>query len=98
MMSPTTAALPGQTAALKQPSAHTPTRGLVSGGGRQLFAGMTATLSAELQGTVAHDLVADIVQAILDEGRRDGHQLAAEPTAHEARRRLQRLIRARSSR
>lgn len=70
----------------------------MSDDGRQLLAGMTATLSAELEGTLARDLVADIVQAIIDEGRRDGQQPAAESTTHEARQRLQRLIRARSSR
>jgi len=67
----------------------------VSGDGRQLVAGMTATLSAELEGAVAHDLVADIVKAILDESRRDGQEPAAESTTREARQRLQRLIRAR---
>lgn len=91
-----TAAWPGQTAALQHAAEQSPARDLMSGRGRHLGAGMTATLSAELEGTVARELVADIVQAILDEGRRDGQQLAAESTTHEARQRLQRLIRARS--
>ena len=65
---------------------------------RQLSAGMTATLSAELEGRVAHDLVADIVRAVLDEGRQDTQDRAVESTMLEARQRLQRFIRARSSR
>src|SRR5680860_1793562 len=44
---------------------------------RQLSAGMIATLSAELEGKVAPDLVADIVQAVLDEGRNDTPDRAA---------------------
>jgi hypothetical protein len=65
---------------------------------RQLSAGMTATLSAELEGRVAHDLVADIVRAVLDEGQQDAQDRAVESTMLEARQRLQRFIRARSSR
>jgi hypothetical protein len=65
---------------------------------RQLSAGMTATLSAELEGRVARDLVADIVRAVLDEGRQGAQDRAAESTMREARQRLERFIRARSSR
>jgi hypothetical protein len=65
---------------------------------RQLSAGMTATLSAELEGRVAQDLVADIVRAVLDEGRQDAQDRAVESTMLEARQRLERFIRARSSR
>jgi hypothetical protein len=61
------------------------------------WAGMTATLSAELEGRVAHDLVADIVRAVLDEGRQGAPDRAAESPLLEARRRLERFIRARSS-
>jgi hypothetical protein len=65
---------------------------------RQLSAGMTATLSAELEGRVAQDLVADIVRAVLDEGRRDAQDRAVESTMLEVRQRLERFIRARTSR
>jgi hypothetical protein len=64
---------------------------------RKLWAGMTATLSAELDGRVARDLVADIVRAVLDEGRQDVKDRAAESAMLEARRRVERFIRARSS-
>jgi hypothetical protein len=57
---------------------------------------MSATLSAELEGRVARDLVADIVRAVLDEGRQDVQDRAAESVMLEARRRLERFIRARS--
>lgn len=62
----------------------------------QLSAGMTATLSAELHGRVADDLVADIVRTVLDEGRQDDQDQAAESTMLEVRQRLERFIRARS--
>ncbi|MEP7368131.1 MAG: hypothetical protein ABI662_00665 [Dermatophilaceae bacterium] len=52
-----------------------------------LAARMIATLSAELEGKVAHDLVADVVQAVLDEGRQDDLD-------REARQRLDRFARA----
>lgn len=68
----------------------------MAGDGLPLAAGVTATLYAELEGAVAHDLVADIVRAILDEGRQDGQEQAADSTTHEARQRLHRFIRARS--
>lgn len=64
---------------------------------RTLPAAMTATLSAELDGKVAHELVADIVRAVLDEGRQDVQDLAGESAMVEARRRLELFIRARSS-
>lgn len=57
---------------------------------------MTATLSAELEGKVAADLVADIVRAVQDESRRSAHDRGLEPTMAEARQRLERFIRARS--
>jgi hypothetical protein len=66
---------------------------------RKLGAGMTATLSAELEGRVAHDLVADIVRAVLDEGQeafQDGES-ESESAMIEARGRVERFIRARSS-
>jgi hypothetical protein len=65
---------------------------------RQLWAGMTATLSAELAGTVPRDLVAEIVRTVLDESRRDAQDRAVESTILEVRQRLERFIRARSSR
>jgi hypothetical protein len=64
---------------------------------RRLWAGITATLSAELEGRVAHDLVADIVRAVLDEGRQGAPDRGDESPMREARRRLERFIRARSS-
>jgi hypothetical protein len=70
----------------------------MTGDSRQLSAGMTATLSAELEGRVADDLVADIVRAVLDEGREDAQDPAVESTMLVARQRLERFIRARSSR
>jgi hypothetical protein len=64
---------------------------------RKMWAGMTATLSAELEGRVAHDLVADIVRAVLDEGRGACQDGASESAMIEARGRVERFIRARSS-
>ena len=58
---------------------------------------MTATLSAELEGKVAPDLVAETVRAVLDESRRDAQDRALESTMLEVRQRLERFIRARSS-
>jgi hypothetical protein len=40
----------------------------MTGDSWKLLAAMTATLSAELEGRVAHDLVADIVRTVLDDG------------------------------
>ena len=62
----------------------------------QLSAVMTATLSADLEGRVPVELVADIVRAVLDESRRAAQDRGVEPTMFEARRRLERFIRARS--
>jgi len=65
---------------------------------RQLFAVMTATLSAELEGRVPADPVADLVRAVLDESRRSAHDRGGvEPSMAEARQRLERFVRARSS-
>jgi hypothetical protein len=64
---------------------------------RKLGAVMTASLSAELEGRVAHDLLADIVRTVLDDGRQDVQDRATEFVMLEARRRLERFIRARSS-
>ena len=65
---------------------------------KQLSAGMTATLFAELEERAAVDLVADIVRGVLDEGRRSVQDRAAESAMIAARQRLDRLIRAGSSR
>jgi len=65
---------------------------------RQLSAAMTATLTADLEGKVPVDLVADIVRAVLDESRQVAQNRGVEPSMFEARRRLERFIRARSSR
>lgn len=64
----------------------------------QLSAVMIATLSAELEGRVAHDLVTDIVRAILDESRHTVQDRSAESMMLEARQRVERLVRARTSR
>jgi hypothetical protein len=58
---------------------------------------MTATLTAELEGQVPDELVAEIVRAVLDETRQTAKDRVAERTMLEARKRLQRFIRARSS-
>ncbi len=59
---------------------------------------MTATLSVELEGRVPPGLVAEIVRAILDESRQAALDRAVELTMIEARKRLERFIRARASR
>ena len=61
-------------------------------GSEQLSTVVTATLLAELKGSVPADLVADIVRAVLDENRSSDHNRGVE-----ARRRLERFVRARSS-
>jgi phage-related baseplate assembly protein len=63
---------------------------------RHLSTVMTASLSAELEGKVPADLVADIVRAVEDESRRSAHDRGVEPTMAVARQRLERFIRARS--
>ena len=65
---------------------------------KQLSAGMTATLFAELEERAAVDLVADIVRGVLDESRQSAADRAAESAMIAARQRLERLIRAGSSR
>jgi hypothetical protein len=65
---------------------------------RQLSTVMTATLSAELKGAVPVDLVSDIVRAVLDERIQVARDRGLDPPILEARRRLERLIRARSTR
>jgi hypothetical protein len=54
-------------------------------------------LSAALEGRVPADLVADLVRAVLDENRRSALDLGVEPSMAEARQRLERFVRARSS-
>jgi hypothetical protein len=78
-------------------NATPPARRPMTSGNTQLSAGMTATLSAELDGRVAGDLVADIVRAVQDESRQGGQDRSVESTILEARQRLERFIRARSS-
>ena len=65
---------------------------------KQLSVRMTATLSAELGGEVPDELVAEIVQTVLDESRQAAQNRAVEFTMLEARKRLERFIRARSPR
>ena len=65
---------------------------------KQMWVEMTATLCAELGGRVPPGLVAQIVRAVLDESRQAAEDRAAEFTMREARQRVERFIRARSSR
>jgi hypothetical protein len=58
------------------------------------FLAETATLSAELEGRVPADLVADLVRAVLGDS---AHDRGVEPTMAEARQRLERFVRVRSS-
>ena len=69
----------------------------MTGDSRALSAVMTATLSADLEGRVAPDLVAEVVRAVLDESRQATHDRGVEPSMAEARRRLERFVRARGS-
>jgi hypothetical protein len=74
-----------------------PAEGTTTNQRRQLSADPIATLYTELEGRVAHDLVADIVRAVLDEEGHDAQGPTGESTMLESRRRLERFIRARSS-
>jgi hypothetical protein len=58
---------------------------------------MAAALSTELQGKVPDEIVAEIVRAVLDETRKATKDQVIELTMAEARKRLERFIRARSS-
>ena len=80
---------------VRDPHSHAAGMSLVTS--EQSSAVMTATLSADLEGRVPVELVADIVRAVLDESRRAAQDRGVEPTMFEARRRLERFIRARSS-
>jgi hypothetical protein len=55
---------------------------------------MSETLSAQLEGRVASDLVADIVRAVLDERGQATRPWEVEPMMIEARQRVERFIRA----
>ena len=79
---------------VRDPHSHAAGMRLVTS--EQLSAVMTATLSADLEGRVPVELVADIVRAVLDESRQAAQDRGVEPTMFEARRRLERFIRARS--
>lgn len=63
-----------------------------------LSTGMTATLAAELDGSVPIELVAEIVRSVLDDSRQSALDGAAESAIAEARLRLQRFVRARTPR
>jgi len=63
---------------------------------RQPAADIVATLLAELEGDVAHDLVSDIVRGVLDDSRHTSKDLTAGFAMREARRRLRRLTCART--
>ena len=63
-----------------------------------LSTGMTATLAAELDGTVPIELVAEVVQSVLDDTRQAALNGATESAMTEARLRLERFVRARTPR
>jgi len=94
MTPPTTLGNNGATAA----PTNTLRNGCLPGDSTHVWAEMTASLSAELAGRVPPGLVAEIVQAVLDESRQAAHARAAEMTMLAARLRLERFIRARVSR
>jgi hypothetical protein len=83
---------------LGDPHSHTAVMCPTAYDSRQLSTVMTAALSAELDGRVPADLVADIVRTVLDESSQAAHDWGGQPTMIEARQRLERLIRAGSSR
>ena len=91
----------GQSPSARDPHPHSgvkhPTKGDTKGDTNQSWALMSETLSAELEGRVPPDLVADLVRAVLDESRQAAHDRGVEPTMREARTRLERFVRARSS-
>jgi hypothetical protein len=84
------------------PTRMLPTRKLwgsqVPGDRKQLAAGMTVTLSAELDDRVPLELIAEIVRAVLDDSRQAADEELAESVMFEARQRLGRFIRARTPR
>jgi hypothetical protein len=96
-MTPPTTLANGRAAVAAAPTS-TLQKGHLPGDSKQVWAEMTATLSAELEGRVPPGLVAEIVQAVLDESRQAIQTRAAEMTMLEARVRLERFIRARVSR
>lgn len=82
----------------QHPHPHSGVKHPTKGDTKQSLALMSETLSAELEGRVPPDLVADLVRAVLDESRQAAHDRGVEPTMREARARLERFVRARSSR
>lgn len=76
---------------------HSPKKYHPNEDGAQRSAAMTAALSAELEGRVPADLVAEIVRAVIDESHKAGRDRGVKPTMFEARQRLERFVRARSS-
>jgi hypothetical protein len=65
---------------------------------KHLAAEMTAALFAELERSAAVGPVADIVAGVMDEDRRSAQDLAAQSAMIATRKRLERLLRAGSSR
>jgi hypothetical protein len=65
---------------------------------RELLALMTETLSADLEGRIPAELVANIVRTVVAESHQAAQHRGVEPTMFETRRRLERFIRAPSSR
>jgi len=69
----------------------------VTNDSRELLALMTATLSADLEGRIPAELVANIVRTVVAESHQAAQHRGVEPTMFETRRRLERFIRAPSS-
>jgi len=63
-----------------------------------LSTGMAAALSAELDGAVPIELIAEIVRSVLDDSRQAALGGTAESAMTEARLRLERFVRARTPR
>jgi hypothetical protein len=87
----------GQSPSARDPHPHSGVKHHTKGDTKESWALMSETLSAELGGRVPPDLVADLVRAVLDESRQAAHDRGVEPTMREARARLERFVRARSS-
>lgn len=64
---------------------------------KQLSESMAAILSDELEDSVGRDLVADIVKGVLDESRTAVPERAVESAMRDARKRLERFVRARAA-
>jgi len=94
---PATTLANGLLPSLGDPTSSLATMRPMTNDSKQLSIAMTATLSSELEGRVPADLVSDIVRSVLDESRQVAGYRGVQPPMLEARHRLERLIRARST-